>query len=112
MTNQDYQEKIKRTMNNKLTSIERISMLCMGIAGESGEMIDYLKKAYFHDHTLSFDILKNEIGDILWYLGNICNEYNFDLSEIMQLNIDKLKKRYPAGFDTEKSRNRENAISK
>ena len=112
MTNQDYQEKIKRTMNNKLTPIERISMLCMGIAGESGEMIDYLKKAYFHDHTLSFDILKNEIGDILWYLGNICNEYNFDLSEIMQLNIDKLKKRYPAGFDAEKSRNRENAISK
>ena len=106
MTIQDYQEKIKRTMNNNLTPIERISMLSMGISGETGELIDYLKKAYYHDHTLSFDHVKKEIGDIMWYLGNICNEYKLDLSEILDINIDKLNKRYPDGFDPDKSKNR------
>jgi NTP pyrophosphatase (non-canonical NTP hydrolase) len=106
MTNEKYQQAIKRTMNTTLTSIERVSMLCMGIAGETVELIDYLKKTYYHDHTLSFDEVKKEIGDILWYIGNICNEFDLNLSAIMQMNIDKLMKRYPNGFDKNRSRNR------
>jgi NTP pyrophosphatase (non-canonical NTP hydrolase) len=106
MTTKEYQELVSRTMNGDLTYTERLSMLCMGLSGESGELIDAFKKNLYHGHAISFDYVQKEIGDILWYIASLCNEFNFDMGDIMQKNIDKLKKRYPEGFDAEKSINR------
>ena len=77
-----------------------------GMPGEVGELCDYIKKAIFHGHDIDKVKVKKEIGDCAWYLALMCESFNVNLEEIMQLNIDKLKARYPDGFDTEKSLHR------
>lgn len=50
--------------------------------------------------------LKKELGDVMWYMAMICYSFGFNLDEILQMNIDKLKARYPEGFDTERANHR------
>lgn len=78
----------------------------MGLAGEAGELVDNLKKHLYQGHELDLKEVSEEIGDILWYTGNIANIFNINLSTVMDQNIEKLKKRYPAGFDKNRSINR------
>ena len=107
MTLKQYKEEVKRTMNYKIDEQDRLKMLSMGLSGEVGEVIEVLKKFLFHDQKLNKKHLKKELGDVFWYLVNICNEFDFNPQEIFQLNIKKLKKRYPEGFDQKRSINRE-----
>lgn len=78
----------------------------MGLAGESGEFVDHIKKWLFHGHPLDQKRCEKEIGDILWYAAIAALGLNCSLSFIMQQNIDKLKERYPQGFSKEASLNR------
>ena len=78
----------------------------LGLSGETGEFTDMIKKWIFHKKPIDLEHLKKELGDILWYVALICNGCEWDMNEIMQMNIDKLKARYPEGFDTEKANNR------
>ena len=66
-----------------------------------------IKKWVFHEKELDIEHLKKECGDILWYVATMCHSLNWDMNEIMQMNIDKLKARYPEGFEVVKSNNRE-----
>jgi NTP pyrophosphatase (non-canonical NTP hydrolase) len=75
-------------------------MLCMGLAGESGELIDLLKKHIFHGHPLDEEKVAKELGDIQWYWANMCTELGFSASAIMEANIEKLRARYPQGFSS------------
>ena len=50
--------------------------------------------------------LKKEIGDVCWYVAMLCEAMNFSLDEILQINIEKLKARYPEGFNTDRANNR------
>ena len=102
----EYQDKSIRTINKSLTKEQLISNMVFGINGETGEVTDILKKHLFHGHELDIQHLKEEIGDIMFYLVNLASIYEIDFSEILQINIDKLMKRYPDGFDKEKSINR------
>lgn len=79
---------------------------CLGLSGEVGEFNDMIKKWIFHEKDLDLEHLKKECGDIMWYIAMMCHAFRWDLDEIMQLNIDKLKARYPEGFDTVKANNR------
>ena len=79
---------------------------CLGLAGESGEVLDMVKKWVFHEKDLDKDHLKKELGDVMWYVAMLCESFGFDLDEILQMNVDKLKARYPEGFDPEKANNR------
>lgn len=78
----------------------------MGLTGEAGELTDLFKKWIFHNAPLDEEHAKKEIGDVCWYIAMICHSMGWDLDKIMQMNIDKLKSRYPDGFDTEKSNHR------
>ena len=78
----------------------------MGLCGESGEAIDYIKKHLFHDHPLEKEVLMKEMGDVLWYLADMAEALDVTLDEVASMNIEKLRKRYPEGFDSEKSINR------
>lgn len=78
----------------------------LGLSGEVGELNDMIKKAIFHEHPLDMNHVKKEISDIMWYLALMCESFGFDMGEIAQMNIDKLKARYPEGFDPEKSLHR------
>ena len=107
MNFQDYQQQAKRTLKCTMTDEQLICNLVFGLCGESGEIADYLKKVLFHGHDLDPDILKKELGDQIWYSFMIAEFFGLDMAEIAQMNIDKLWKRYPNGFNHEDSRKRQ-----
>ena len=78
----------------------------LGLSGEAGELSDLFKKWIFHNAPLNEGHAKKELGDVMWYVGLICRSMGWSLDEIMEMNIDKLKARYPEGFDTELSNHR------
>ena len=79
---------------------------CLGLSGEVGEFNDMVKKWVFHEKQLDIDHAKKEAGDICWYLAMLCESFGWNLEEIMQMNVDKLKARYPEGFDTDRANHR------
>ena len=78
----------------------------MGLCGEAGEAIDIVKKHLHQGHELDKKKLAAELGDIAWYLAETAHALEIPLEEIFRGNIDKLKRRYPEGFTTERSINR------
>ena len=98
MTGSEYQELAMRTINPKLTHREQLMNSCLGLSGEVGEYNDLVKKAAFQGHPVIYGNIKKELGDILWYVALACYAWDFDMDEVMQKNIDKLKQRYPDGF--------------
>lgn len=79
----------------------------MGLCGESGECMDILKKHLFQGHELDKKHLAEELGDVAWYLAVAARGAGYDLSDIFAMNVEKLKKRYPDGFDAGRSVNRD-----
>lgn len=75
----------------------------MGLNGEAGEAIDLLKKHLFQGHKLDKNHMARELGDIAWYLAMSAYAIDYPLEEILKMNIEKLKERYPAGFESERS---------
>ena len=106
MNIKEYQEKAKRTVNTRLTRKDQLSNLCMGLCGESGEVVDYIKKHIYHGHSLEINKLSEELGDIMWYLTNIATLFALPVDNILDVNIKKLEERYPDGYSNEKSINR------
>ena len=82
---------------------------CLGLSGEVGEFNDMIKKWIFHEKDLDEEHLKKELGDIMWYIAMMCHAFGWSLDEIMEMNINKLKARYPEGFDTDRANNRKNS---
>lgn len=102
----EYQGKAFRTVPSNETRKDLLANFSMGLAGESGEVIDQLKKHLYHGHTLDIAHVAEELGDILFYVTNMATILDLDIADIAQGNYDKLLKRYPNGFDKEKSINR------
>ena len=103
MTINEYQKLAMRTVNPELDKNQMLINSVMGLCGESGEAIDIVKKWYAHGHELDREHLKKELGDIAWYLAEAATALDIDLSDVLEANIDKLKKRYPEGFEIQKS---------
>lgn len=101
-----YQELAMTTLNRELTRKEVLINSVMGLCGESGEAIDIVKKWMAQGHELDKEHLAKELGDIAWYLAEAATALDLPLEDILQANIDKLRKRYPEGFETQKSLNR------
>jgi NTP pyrophosphatase (non-canonical NTP hydrolase) len=81
-------------------------MVALGLCGESGEFADHIKKGLHHGHKIDRDYLTKELGDVLWYVAVAADKLGIALEAVANQNIEKLEKRYPDGFDEEKSRNR------
>ena len=105
MTGSEYQLQAARTINLNLpvSSIEAHAL--HGMVGEIGEIHGIYQKIY-QGHPFDEEHMKKEVGDLLWFIAEYCTVMNWCLSDIMQMNIDKLKARYPDGFDTEHSTHR------
>ena len=103
MTINEYQELAMRTVNPDLDKNQMLINSVMGLCGESGEAIDIVKKWFAHGHELDKEHLKKELGDIAWYLAEAATALEIKLSDVLEANIEKLKKRYPEGFQTQKS---------
>ena len=79
----------------------------IGMCGEAGEVSELVKKYAYHGHAMDTEHLARELGDVLWYVSYMADLFGYSLGEIMEMNQDKLAKRYPDGkFDEERSRNR------
>lgn len=131
MTGKEYQELAMRTNDGKSTErlLDKVDMIdffkqarggrdaenydfggilnaCLGLSGEVGEFNDMIKKWVFHEKELDKEHLKKEIGDVMWYVAMVCESFDFNIDEILKINVCKLKSRYPEGFDTEKANHR------
>lgn len=128
MTGKEYQKLAMRTNDGKGTDrmIEKCNLkineagvfksdgidlggifnACLGLSGEVGELNDMIKKWIFHEKPFDEVHAKKELGDVLWYVAMMCHSFGWDLDEIMQMNVDKLKARYPQGFSVELANNR------
>jgi len=100
-----YQALAQRTMNPTLDSFEQIYHALHGMASEVGELHGLYQKHY-QGHDLEPEHLKKELGDLLWFIAEYCTAYGWMLEDIARLNIEKLKERYPAGFDADRSLHR------
>ena len=107
MTINEYQQLAMTTANRNISQREMLVNGVMGLCGESGETIDLVKKHLFHGHELNRDKLIEELGDVAWYLAESCTALNVKLEDVLTKNIEKLKKRYPEGFDSFRSIHRE-----
>lgn len=103
----EYQVLAQRTCNITDTVGDKIENGCMGLNGEAGECIDLLKKARFQGHELDREKLIEELGDVLWYCAELAAGLGVGLEEVAQRNVDKLRRRYPDGFDPERSVHRD-----
>ena len=72
----------------------------IGLAGEAGEVAENAKKGVFHRHGVDREKFAKELGDVLWYVAGLCTTLGLDMGEVMQANINKLKQRYPNGFNS------------
>jgi len=107
MTVNEYQKLAMTTLNPALDKKDMLINGVMGLCGESGEAIDIVKKWLAQGHELDREKLAKELGDIAWYLAETATALDLELEDVFQANIGKLKKRYPEGFDTERSIHRE-----
>jgi len=107
VTINEYQALAMRTLNPALDPRDVLINGVMGLCGESGEAIDIVKKHLHQGHVLDRDGLVKELGDIAWYLAETAHALDVDLETVLALNVEKLRRRYPEGFDTGKSVNRE-----
>lgn len=103
MTINEYQKLAMTTLNPELDQKDVLINGVMGLCGESGEAIDIVKKWLAQGHELDRDGLAKELGDICWYLAETATALGLSLEDIMAANIEKLKRRYPDGFDAARS---------
>lgn len=105
MTGNEYQNLAARTINRGLTFEEQKFHALHGMVGEIGEIHSIYQKMY-QGHTFEVDHVKKEFGDLLWFIAEYCTAKGWSLDDIMRMNIDKLKERYPDGFNEEQSLHR------
>lgn len=106
MTYNEFAEDVIRTINHGLDEDNHILCGIMGLVGEAGELADAIKKVYFQGHRLDTEKIKDELGDVLFYFAYLSETLGIRIEDIMEYNVDKRAKRYPYGFETERSVNR------
>ncbi len=102
----EYQDLAMTTINKELSKDNVLINAAMGLCGESGEVIDLIKKWFAQGHELNKAKLIEELGDVAWYIAEACYALDVKLEDVLISNIEKLKKRYPNGFNKNDSINR------
>ncbi len=106
LTLNEYQKFAERTAGAGRDGERRQIIAALGLAGEAGEFANIIKKLTAHGHQISKNDLSDELGDVLWYLSEAATACGLELNQIAEMNINKLKARYPEGFSEERSINR------
>ena len=92
-------------------NIERLLTGAVGLSAEAGELMEIVKKLIFQGKPVNEETIfhmKRELGDVMWYIMQVLMALNVDITEIVEMNVEKLAKRYPGGeFDPYYSENRQ-----
>ena len=108
----DYQSFLESlsTLDGEGSNIHRLLTAAVGISSEGGEFMELVKKMFFQGKPWNHDNREHlviELGDVMWYVMQACAALNVTLDEVIEGNVEKLKKRYPGGdFDVHYSENR------
>lgn len=105
MTFTEYQSDVMRTASGICTATKENMLLngILGAAGESGELVDLIKKEFFQGHPYDRDKYIRECGDVLYYLALIAEALGTTLEGVATINVQKRLERYPYKFSTERS---------
>lgn len=95
----EYQKKAMRTCKKYDDVKDAYANIGLGLAGESGEVADLIKKHLSGAKEINKQDLIEELGDILWYIAEACEFFDISMEHIAKTNIEKLEKRFPNGFD-------------
>ena len=95
----DFERDAKRTMITDGDVTTRLVWNALGVAGESGEVVDKIKKLVFHGRDISKEDIGCEIGDVLWYCAALANALGLDLATCAALQQEKMRKRLPNGWN-------------
>ena len=106
MTGNEYQRLASRTIPDTFTSCMKKNHALHGMVAEIGELHSIYQKRYQGHEENGLEHYKKELGDLLWFIAEYCTGMRWNLDDVMQMNIDKLKARYPDGFDAEHSLHR------
>jgi NTP pyrophosphatase (non-canonical NTP hydrolase) len=91
-------------------NIERLTTAGVGLAAESGEFLEIVKKMVFQGKPWNDDNREHliiELGDVMWYVANACKALDISFDDVIRRNVTKLEKRYPGGsFSVDNSENR------
>ena len=91
-------------------NVTQLMTAALGLTAESGEFTEVVKKIFLQGKPYTEENvfhMKRELGDICWYIAQACMALDTTFDEIIEMNVDKLKARYPGGnFDVHKSENR------
>lgn len=107
MTINEFQQDVLRTESGSSHKYPRLLHGLMGLCGEAGEAMDILKKTMFQKHELNKEHLILELGDCCYYIALAADSLGYDLETLLNMNVKKRQARYPNGFDSERSINRE-----
>ena len=102
----EYQGLAMRTSNRELSKDDHLLNGVLGLVGESGEIADLVKKNRMQGHKLDIEHVAKELGDVCWYIAETATAIGCDMETILKMNIEKLRKRYPDGFDSKRSQHR------
>ena len=106
MTADEYQVKAARTINLDLSNTDIELHALFGMASEMGEVHSIYQK-YYQGHDRDKEHVRKELGDLLWFIAELCTINGWQLSDVMATNIYKLESRYPNGFEPKRSLHRE-----
>lgn len=95
-----YQELSQRTLPEE----HDVRNYAMGLAGEAGEVVELVKKHAYHGHPLDAERVAEELGDVLFYVAAMATACGLSLEQVADKNVEKLRQRYPNGFEHQKSR--------
>ena len=101
----EYQDAARRTQRKDLPLWATREHALYGLSSEVGEVLGLHQKVH-QGHPLDENALRLEIGDCLWFIAELCDVYGFDLGEVAEANIAKLRNRYPVEFEADLSINR------
>jgi len=110
MDYKEYQKESARTFSYRKealdTDVTNELHCVIGMVTESAELMDAFKKHIYYGKALDEVNIKEELGDLMWYIANLCRISGFNLEDIMQTNINKLRIRYPEKFSNDLAQDR------
>lgn len=102
---QEYQEQARRTQRKDLPLWATRAHALFGLASEVGEVLGLHQKVH-QGHPMDENALRLELGDVLWFVSELCDVYGWQMEDIARANLIKLRNRYPHEFTPEQSLHR------